>query len=64
MTGDNTDENKQNYFKQQFNGLMLDYVNERFEFYKKMEDNPNVKNMIFKKMYADYQQSQTKSDNT
>ena len=60
MTGDNTDENKQNYFKQQFDGLMLDYVNERFEFYKKMEDNPNVKNMIFKKMYADYQQSQTK----
>ena len=64
MTGDNTDENKQNYFKQQFDGLMLDYVNERFEFYKKMEDNPNMKNMIFKKMYADYQQLQTKSDNT
>ena len=39
---------------------MLDYVNERFEFYKKMEDNPTVKNMIFKRMYSDYQQSKTK----
>ena len=46
MTGDNTDENKQNYFKQKFDGLMLDYVNERFEFYKKMDDNPTMKNMI------------------
>lgn len=58
MTGQNTDENKKNYFRQQFEGLMVDYVNERFEFYKKMEDNPNMKNMIFQKMYSDYQQSQ------
>ena len=32
-------DNKQNYFREQFEGLMLDYVNERFEFYKKMEEN-------------------------
>jgi len=34
--------------------LMVDYVNERFDFYKKMEDNPSMKNMVFQKMYADY----------
>ena len=55
MKGDNTDENKRNYFKEQFNGQMVDYVNERFEFYKKMEDNPSMKNMICQKMYSDYQ---------
>ena len=58
MTGENTDENKQNYFKKQFEGLMVDYVNERFEFYKKMDDNPSMKNMIFQKMYKDYLKSQ------
>jgi type I restriction enzyme R subunit len=62
MTGENTDDNKQNYFKEQFEGLMVDYVNERFEFYKKMEDNPSMKNMIFQKMYSDYQKSQRPSE--
>ena len=57
MTGENTDDNKQNYFKEQFDGLIVDYVNERFEFYKKMEDNPSIKTMIFQKIYADYQKS-------
>lgn len=57
MTGDNTEDNKKNYFKEQFDGMMVDYINERFEFYKKMEDNPSVKNMIFKMMYDNYGQS-------
>lgn len=59
MTGENTDENKQNYFRKQFEGLMVDYVNERFEFFKKMEDHPSVKTMIFQKIYSDYQKSQS-----
>jgi hypothetical protein len=32
-------------------------VNERFDFYKKMDDHPEMKNMIFQKMYSDYQKS-------
>ena len=43
--------------------MILDYVNERFEFYKKMEDNPTVKSMIFEKIYSDYQKSQKKIKN-
>jgi len=61
MTGDNTEENKQNYFKEQFEGMIVDYVNERFEFYKKMEDNPSVKNMIFENLYRDYQDQRTQT---
>ena len=34
---------------------MIDYVNERFEFYKKMEDNQPMKNMICQMMFSDYQ---------
>ena len=59
MTNDNSEENKMIYFKQQFDQMMLDYVNDRFEFYKKMEDNPPLKNMIFQAMYSDYTKHQT-----
>lgn len=54
MEGDNSEENKKNFFQQQFNDAMLDYVNDRFDFYKKMEDNKDMKHMIFQTMYADY----------
>ena len=61
MNGENTNDDKQNYFKEQFESLIVDYVNERFEFYKKMSDNPSMKNMIFQKIYSDYQQSKKPS---
>ena len=56
MTGQNTEDNKKNFFKEQFDGMMVDYINERFDFYKKMDDNPSMKNMIFKMMYDNYGQ--------
>lgn len=55
MNGNNTEENKREFFKQQFDGMMVDYINERFDFYKKMDDNPSMKNLIFQMMYKDYQ---------
>ena len=61
MTGDNTEENKKNFFKQQFNEVMVDYVNDRFEFYKKMDENQEMKNMIFQMMYSDYQKQHNSS---
>ena len=54
MNGNNTEDNKRNFFKQQFEGMMIDYINERFDFYKKMDDNPSMKNLIFQMMYKDY----------
>ena len=56
MTGQNTEDNKKNFFKEQFDGMMVDYINERFDFYKKMDENPSMKNMIFKMMYDNYGQ--------
>lgn len=55
MNGNNTEDNKRNFFKQHFEGMMIDYINERFDFYKKMDDNPSMKNLIFQMMYKDYQ---------
>jgi type I restriction enzyme R subunit len=54
MNGNNTEDNKRNFFKQQFEGMMVDYINERFDFYKKMEANPEMKNHIFRLMYSNY----------
>ena len=54
MNGNNTEDNKKNFFKEQFDGMMVDIVNDRFEFYKKMEDNPSMKNLIFNMMYKDF----------
>ena len=58
MGGQNTEDNKKNFFKEQFDEIMVDYVNERFEFYKKMDDNPSMKSLIFKMMYDSYEQGQ------
>lgn len=58
MKGDNTEDNKQSFFKQQFEGMMIDYINERFDFYKKMDENPSIKNLIFQMMYKDYKNQQ------
>jgi len=55
MNEDNSEENKRNFFKKQFEDFMIDYVNERFEFYKKMEDNKSMKNMICQIMFSNYQ---------
>ncbi len=57
MTGDNSDENKLSYFREQFDDAMINYVNERFEFYKKMDENPSAKNHIFRALYSGYQKS-------
>ena len=61
MNGNNTEDNKRNFFKQQFEGMMIDYINERFDFYKKMDDNPSMKNLIFQMMYKNYQTQRVQS---
>lgn len=57
MNDKNTEENKRNFFTKQFNEMLIDYVNERFEFFKKMEDNKSMKSMICQMLYAGYQQN-------
>lgn len=55
MNDNNSEENKKNYFKKEFENIIVDYVNERFDFYKKMDDNQSMKNSILQMMYQDYQ---------
>jgi hypothetical protein len=61
MGGNNTEDNKKHFFKEQFDGMMVDYINEKFDFYKKMDDNPSMKNLIFQMMYKDYSSQKSKS---
>jgi len=61
MSGNNSEDNKKHFFKEQFDGMMVDYINEKFDFYKKMDDNPSMKNLIFQMMYKDYSSQKTKS---
>jgi len=53
MNGDNSQENKLSFLRGHFDDLLVDYINQRFEFYKKMDENPSVKNMIFDMIYRD-----------
>ena len=57
MMGNNSNANKKNYFKKQFEDHILDYVNEKFDFFKKMDENPAAKDLIFRLIYSDYQRS-------
>ena len=51
MKGDSSVENKQSYLMKQFDDKLLEMVNDRIEFYKKMEENKSVKNFIFQQMF-------------
>ena len=52
MVGDNTETNKRHKFDEVMMDVLLSYVNNRFEFYKKMED-PKVKRFLGDFMYED-----------
>lgn len=55
MEGDSSNENKKVYFREQFDQRVLATINDSIEFYKKLENNPSAKNMIFQILLADYQ---------
>ena len=54
MKGDNTEDNKKSFFNQKFDGVVIDCINEHFNFYKKMDDNPLMKSLIRDLMYEGY----------
>lgn len=51
--GDSSDTNKNKFFEEKFNKIMLSYVNDRFSFYKKMEDE-QIKSFIIKELKKSY----------
>ena len=54
MEGDSSRENKKEFFRSEFDQRVLATINDSIEFYKKLEDNPSAKNMIFQMLLADY----------
>jgi type I restriction enzyme R subunit len=57
MNGANSEQNKQDYFKKQFDNVILSLLKDRFDFYKKLDENSGLKNLIFDKIYKDYRDS-------
>lgn len=53
IEGDNSESNKQKFFREKFDEMILGYVNQRFDFYKKMEDK-RKKEFISQMMYEMY----------
>lgn len=58
MNDANSDDNKRKLFEDRFDYKLLRYVSERIEFYKMMEDNPSIKNLICNSMYDKYKTQQ------
>lgn len=53
IEGDNSESNKKKFFREKFDEIILGYVNQRFDFYKKMEDS-RKKEFISQMMYEIY----------
>ena len=53
MRGDSSNLNKFEYFREQFDNKLLGYVNDRLDFYQRMDDNPTAKNFICSELYRD-----------
>ena len=49
MNGANSEQNKHDYFKKQFDKVILDLLKDRFDFYKKLDENSGLKTLIFEK---------------
>ena len=60
MNGANSEQNKQDFFKKQFDNVILSFLKDRFEFYKKLDENSGLKNLIFDKIYKDYLDNKSK----
>ena len=54
MNGANSQQNKEDFMKKQFDNVMLEFLNSRFDFFKKINDNDSLKNLIFNKIYSEY----------
>ena len=59
MNGANSQQNKEDFMKKQFDNVMLEFLNSRFDFFKKINDNDSLKKLIFEKIYSDYVRNQS-----
>ena len=59
MNGAKLQQNKEDFMKKQFDNVMLEFLNSRFDFFKKINDNDSLKKLIFEKIYSDYVRNQS-----
>ncbi len=45
---------KKQHLYEKFDKVILDLLKDRFDFYKKLDENNGLKNIIFDKIYKDY----------
>tara|TARA_X000000950_G_C13915612_1_gene660854 strand:+ start:3221 stop:6163 length:2943 start_codon:yes stop_codon:yes gene_type:complete len=60
MQGDNSEDNKKNFFSQRCENMIIDDIDNSKELYKKISGDEPVKNFIFKLLYENYQKSMSK----
>ena len=60
MNGANSEQNKQDYFKKQFDNVILSLLKDRFDFYKKLDENSGLKTLIFDKIFKELLESKNK----
>ena len=53
MNGNNSEQDKKEFFNKVLNDMFIEYVNDRFDFYKKVED-PKVNTLIKDGLYRKY----------
>ena len=59
MKGDSSETNKKKYFDNVVEKLLLSYVQDRFGFYKKMEDK-EIRGYVLKELYKSYSSANNK----
>ena len=59
MSGDSSEENKKTFFRGECETGLTDLVSDGLDFYKKLEDHPEVKDMIFERLYAIHRESKS-----
>ena len=57
MGGQNSEQDKKKIFEDRFEALILEYVNDKIDFYKKIGEDQPVKRMIVNTMYSNYERS-------
>ena len=60
MQGDNSEDNKKNFFSQKCEDMIIDDIENSAELYKKISNDEPVKNFIFKLLFENYQKTLNK----
>ena len=55
MQGNNSEVNKKNFFSQKCDNMIIDDIENSADFYKKINSNKSIKDLVFRLLYENYQ---------